>query len=246
MLIVFLFYSKFTITPSMSSVRCENFEKCAALTLSCLVSSLDTFYNNASAKVELSLSAMVVEEDLSIIEPVAISSENEIPKALLNGDETQCWDIIWAVFHHVNYLTPDRDLVVNLKEIRTNMTGEVLDKGIAELRKSIGSRTGGDQILSKMDEIKMRTFVKNLMQIGSNLSQTREYRDLFEDVLTKVAETLKNEFGLNILQSQIFLINCACIVNVLPQARSNIVNSNRRKNWIRFLLCARFLVKLLV
>jgi hypothetical protein len=33
---------------------------------------------------------------------------------------------------------------------------------------------------------KLRNIVKSLMLLGANLSQSREYRDLFEDVLTKV------------------------------------------------------------
>ena len=33
---------------------------------------------------------------------------------------------------------------------------------------------------------KLRNVIKSLMLLGANLSQSREFRDLFEDVLTKV------------------------------------------------------------
>ena len=35
---------------------------------------------------------------------------------------------------------------------------------------------------------RIRTVIKNLLQIGANLSQSREFRDLFEDILTKVLQ----------------------------------------------------------
>lgn len=38
---------------------------------------------------------------------------------------------------------------------------------------------------------RLRSIVKSLMLLGANLSQSREFRDLFEDVLTKVSGSHK-------------------------------------------------------
>jgi len=131
-------------------------------------------------------------------------------------------------------------------------TGDNLDKGMLAIRKSISQRTQGALLLRKVTEEKMRVIVKSLIQIGASLSQSREYRDFMEDIICKVSEPL-HELGLNINQIQIFLIQCSCLVSILPYVRGSsttqtfsagniAVHSARKKDWIRFLLCTRLLI----
>ena len=54
---------------------------------------------------------------------------------------------------------------------------------------------------------RIRVILKALLQIGANLSQSREYRDLFEDLLTKVAEPLE-DIGMHGKDMQVFLVCC--------------------------------------
>jgi hypothetical protein len=139
----------------------------------------------------------------------------------------------------------------SLRDIRMHYTGDNLDKGIVAIRKSISQRTQGALLLRKITEEKMRMIVKSLMQIGASLSQSREYRDFLEDILSKISEPL-HEFGLNVNQIQIFLIQCSCLLNVMPLVRGSTttqtlsagniaVHTARKKDWIRFLLCTRLL-----
>ena len=140
----------------------------------------------------------------------------------------------------------------SLRDIRMHYTGDNLDKGIMAIRKSISQRTQGALLLRKLNEDKMRAIVKSLMQIGASLSQSREYRDFLEDTLSKISEPL-HEYGLNVHQIQIFLIQCACLLNVVPLLRGNpniqtlsagniAVQTARKKDWVRFLLCTRLLI----
>lgn len=50
------------------------------------------------------------------------------------------------------------------------------------------------------------------MGIGSQLSQTREYRDLFEDVLTRIGEPLE-EAGMSKDNINDFLVACGCFLD---------------------------------
>jgi hypothetical protein len=131
-------------------------------------------------------------------------------------------------------------------------TGENLDKGMIAIRKSISQRTQGALLLRKVTEEKMRVVVKALMQIGASLSQSREYRDYMEDILSKVSDPLV-EVGLNLQQIQIFLIQCSCLVSILPYVRGSTttqtlsagniaVHTARKRDWVRFLLCTRLLI----
>jgi hypothetical protein len=51
---------------------------------------------------------------------------------------------------------------------------------IALLKKIEGGNSSGQTFG------KLRTIVKSILQLGANLSQSREFRDLFEDIVTKV------------------------------------------------------------
>ena len=81
--------------------------------------------------------------------------------------------------HNVN------KLLANLRELKSHLTGDLLDAGCHAVRHRLGHALA-KKIDSSASYSRIRTVIKNLLQIGSNLSQSREFRDLFEDILTKV------------------------------------------------------------
>ncbi len=158
------------------------------------------------------------EQKVALVHPkVVLEGVNAaIPEALLTGEDAVCWKIISEVFYGVDSLDPDKDCIISLKDIRIFLTGEALDRAVVCVRTSISTRTHGTFILRKVDEKTTRSVCKALLTIGANLAQAREYRDYFKDVMGKVAEPLLEE-GLSTTQVQVFLINCACLVNNLPK-----------------------------
>jgi hypothetical protein len=170
------------------------------------------------------------------------SAANFIPEVILAAEDVQCWSIIWRVFVHAGFVDPDKELLSSLREIRLYLTGEILDSAIAIVRKSIEIRTQGAQILRKLDEAKMRIVCKSLMQIGANLALAKEYRDFVEDVVVNVGAPLSAE-GLTPTQIQIFLVNCSALVYVTRTGVAAKGWGEKKKDWIRFVLCARLVLK---
>lgn len=70
-------------------------------------------------------------------------------------------------------------------------------------------------ISRKIDASKARVILKALMQIGSCLSQTREFRDIFEDILGKVSNVfplcLRNTVATN--DNLVDNISCRYMLN---------------------------------
>ena len=79
-------------------------------------------------------------------------------------------------------------LLISLRDLKTLLSGEALDAGCNALKTRLGPSLAKkiENSSSGFTGSKIRSVVKHLLQIGANLSQTREYRDLFEDILTKV------------------------------------------------------------
>lgn len=79
----------------------------------------------------------------------------------------------------------------------------MLDAGCLALRSRLSSsilrKLEGSVSFGYSSSSRLRNIVKGLLTIGSNLSQTKEFRDLFEDILAKVRIT-KNSFGKLALQ----------------------------------------------
>lgn len=93
-------------------------------------------------------------------------------------------------------------------------------------------------ILKKLDPSvgssgRLRNIVKSVLLIGANLSQTREYRDLFEDLVTKIAEPLE-ECGILPLDMPSIIAACFYVVSDIPDSnrqsimRSSTVDSSLR------------------
>ena len=91
---------------------------------------------------------------------------------------------------------------MNLRDLRSVISGDLLDSGCTSVRYRIGTLLAnkldagaGGGGLSGIAGVggggnKLRNLIKALLLLGANLSQSREFRDLFEDVLTKVRERL--------------------------------------------------------
>jgi len=152
----------------------------------------------------------------------------------------------------------DKLLMTNLRDIKAVVTGEVLNYGCQLVISSLHERQGGASIVRKLDNSgRLRSLLKSLMQIGANLSQSKEYRDFFEDVLTKVAEPLE-EAGLTLNDMRSFLTSCSVLVRAIPDTHriSTLTQSStmasqgsarkdtvdRRKDWARFVFCVKLVL----
>ena len=182
--------------------------------------------------------------------PINIDLEKYIPDTIINGNEKLCWICIKSIFKNVNAVDPDKDLLISLRDIRMHFTGDALGRGVNAIRKALQAYISqGSKILVKFDESKMRSVCKYLLLIGANLSQSREYRAIFEDMLAKVAEPLLHDVGLNREQIGIFLLCSSHLTDALPDpavartaATVRKLNLIRRKDWLRFVLCTRLVV----
>jgi len=146
----------------------------------------------------------------------AMSMDDETCESLLLRDDDLCWHVVWNVFERVDSMELDKGLLSNLRDVRNVITGEALDSGCFFVKKALEER-GHTNALKKLagDIARIRSVLKALMQIGANLSQTREYRDIFEDLINKVLEPLE-DLGLSSQDIQIFLVCCSFVVKPLP------------------------------
>jgi hypothetical protein len=93
--------------------------------------------------------------------------------------------ITFLFFTFLSCCAPSHKLLASLRDIKSVVSGDALDLGCASVKQRLGNA-----LYHKLEvggaSSKLRNIVKALLLIGGNLSQSREYRDLFEDVLTKV------------------------------------------------------------
>lgn len=335
--IIFLFYSKFTLTSLLKNSRDKrltfsNFEKCAMVTLACLICSNDVFYryfsDTSTARQASTVEKRLEEEDSKLASesqqqskvagdtlrpsnmtrgesvtsigsvsgssepsgggemgrtispvslyraasldhssgveentalppppPIAVGCVNpaipategdDIPIEMRCGHDEECWSGIYRVFFYVDFFDPNKQLLVNLRDLRQIMTGNVLDAGLGYVRIALSERNGCTRVAKRIDDSKMRIILKALMQIGANLSQSKEYRDLFEDILEKVHEPLR-EAGLDIEDCRRLLICSNEMVKALPSTSASVRgggqgNRSKRRDWARFLLCCRMIL----
>ena len=86
----------------------------------------------------------------------------------------------------------------------------------------------GSTVLSKLGPNpssscgRIRSLIKSLLLIGAALSQAREFRDLIEDIVTKVGD-FSEEAGLTSSDINTLLLSCAVLGDCIP----NINNSGR-------------------
>ncbi len=179
--------------------------------------------------------------------PIPAVEGDDIPVEMRCGHNDDCWAGIYRAFFYVDFFDPNKQLLVNLRDLRQVMTGNVLDAGLGYVRIALTQRNGCSRVAKKVDDSKMRNILKALMQIGANLSQSKEFRDLFEDILDKVHEPLK-EMGLDLEDCSRFLICSNELVKALPATASTNSRSggqgsrSKRRDWARFLLCCRLVL----
>lgn len=214
--IIFLLYSKFNLTTKrrMMRIPCENLESCAALIMTFLC------LDGASFSRALALETAANKTDMSLLDNSAM-----------------CWAFVWKLFPTVETVELDKELLGSLRNLRTIFTGEALDKGCNLIRLRLGAALmkkveAQSSVSSMMGGSKLRNIVKSLLQLGANLSQSREYRDLLEDILTKVAEPLE-ESGLSSADMSIFLSACYDLVNdlYLPERSSAATPTSGRAHY---------------
>ena len=210
--IIFLQFSKFNLTSKKRMVRLcwDGLEKCAALTLVFLGSDSESFFKSILKQY------CIVNDGTDSTSSVSTQSSPVDYYEILN-DDTSCWPVVWQIFSAIDTVELDKQLLINLRDLRTLLTGEVLDTACNLVRQGILSK-GAAIANSKrlLDPSRIRTVLKALMQIGGHLSQTREYRDMLEDILTKIVEPLE-EAGLTAGEIHIFFVCCGRVPNAFPE-----------------------------
>ena len=117
----------------------------------------------------------------------------------------------------IENIEPDKTFLVNLRELRNLLTGDTLDAVAIEVKNRLNLTTVGQQIANKLASGgKIRLVIKSILIIGAHLSQTREFRDFLEDILTKVKSTEKllfiiQKFNFIIFDIYIYIIHRSVI-----------------------------------
>jgi Acidic fibroblast growth factor binding (FIBP) len=209
--VIFLQYSKFNLTSKkrMQRVCGDGLEKCAALTLVFLGSDSESFFKSVVAQYFLKNDSK---------ESASLTATHTSPLdyyEVLLYDEL-CWPIVWEIFTAIDTVELDKQMLINLRDLRTILTGEVLDVACSLVRQAIVAKGGIITTRRLLDVARIRTVLKSLMQIGGHLSQTREYRDMLEDVLAKVVEPLE-EASLTTAEIHTFLVCCAKVPKAFPE-----------------------------
>ncbi len=94
--------------------------------------------------------------------------------------------------------------------------GEVLDNACIAVIDAIKYRGGAlSQNRRILDKDNIRPILKNLLVIGNSLSQSKEFKDFLEDILTQVKEPLES-LGLTSELQQAFLTAAIYVANVVP------------------------------
>lgn len=130
-------------------------------------------------------------------------------------------------------------MLANLRDVRGIVTGETLDVGVNSVRYKMGQT-----LASKLDPTgssRLRNIVKSLLALGANMSQSREFRDLFEDVLTKVKPAVFGAWDNVTFTAQlaVLLLIVTCIGHCMCLMRGINVCNNRLRSLWRTQACPR-------
>jgi hypothetical protein len=178
----------------MLRVSCSGLERCAALTMACLVTDLATF----SSCCDLSS----VEDGQEETQPLGTTRE-------------EVWAKVYKCVRSVpNAEGVDKQLQQDLSRVRVALSQQRYEPGLIRIQASMTMTAeweGGVTL-----PLVTKDVLRDLVNIGSQLSQTREYRDLFEDILTKVGEPLE-EAGWSRAQINAFLIGCTYFLDALSE-----------------------------
>ena len=220
----------------MLRITCEKLENCAALTLTFLAADSDLFFQSLLVEYELWEFSRMDKDTKKNVSYGDVSNNNHkesmtssssssssssfnedgsltLPPTLVTyyailSSDARCWPAVWRIFGTIETLELDKQMLINLRDARTMLTGDVLDAACQLVRDTIAQKVtsssgSGSNIVARrlLDLSRIRTVLKALAQIGGHLSQTREYRDIFEDFLTKVVATTTHTFSQNTFSS---------------------------------------------
>lgn len=110
------------------------------------------------------------------------------------------------------------------------LTGEVLDSGCIQVRSRLTNSLlrkleGSNSFTSLSAASRLRNTIKGLLMIGSNLSQTKEFRDLFEDIITKVKLSLFCFLECDLIEMCFAIADCRTTGGVWSDWQRNESNS---------------------
>jgi hypothetical protein len=147
----------------------------------------------------------------------------------------------------IDSIEPDKTLLASLRHIRTTLLGEQLDLRVKVIKRQLQSTPVGSQIVLKLSANgKLKFLVTALLDIGSHLSQSREFKGLIEDIVVKVTTIpplffslvisinlflydnrfdkkigdVFEETGFTIFETNMFLISCLSLIDYAPGSAS--------------------------
>lgn len=264
--LMFLIHNKFNLsnTPRIKRIPCINLESCAAITMACLIPEKEVFYTYCSEcgkdKVDSNSQQnhsnslpFDGQESLSwdtIWTLVSVVQSLEPDKKLLRT--------LQDIRAHLSGEAIDLACHAIRIALLAQTAPTLLDTACPELKlpppppASLSDPYSlvelGPIIIRKIDvggRDRFLRFVKNLIGIGSNLSQSREFIDLFEDTISKIGEHLEED-GLTMPEMFQLLSCCMAALNALEGSRKAVRLGDMRKEWSRFIVCCQLcLVQLL-
>lgn len=166
--LLFLLYSKFNVSSrkTRGKLSCSSLEKSASVIMAFFLPDSKLFTSVTLSRGVGSLGCYV-------------------PDCLLDGEDRECWELVWGLCSQVENIEPDKALLANFRELRNVLTGENLDQCAARVREVLMSLEAHHAIANKLGT-RIRTVIKNILVIGAHLSQSSEFRDFIEDIITKV------------------------------------------------------------
>lgn len=138
----------------------------------------------------------------------------------------------------------DKPLLVSLRVLRSSIHGESFEQLLQTTRNALPT-----PLIRKLEGVnsgnsRMKSILKSLLSMASNLSQPREFRDLFEDT-AKVGESLKDA-GLTVSEMHLFFIRCITSMHQQQDPNSTKSDTSQVKDWMRFITFTRLCIATLV
>jgi hypothetical protein len=155
----------------MARVSCQGLVRCAALTMACLVADASVFSLCCAATEEgeaSSLSQMRADRN----DAVSMLLLNTCP---LGMTAEEAWGSVWRCVRTVNNIEGiDKQLQQHLSRVRALISAPaVLDAGLMRVRVELGDAVGILMVQGRVKPV-VRDVIRDLVSIGSQLSQTRE------------------------------------------------------------------------
>lgn len=225
--LLFILMGKFSVSSKRRVQRAslQDICDCAAVSMSCLMTDSSIFSAYWSLQTDI------------------------VPD--LYGISAATWNSVWRLVASVEVMEPDRQLVASLRDLKHLIGGgDALDVACALAKTSLQSREtrSAGMNVTKRVESRLKVILKSMISIGGNLSNAREFRDIFEDIVTKIGEPL-HEVGLNRAEA-ILVLDSFTDGNIFSSAlrrrtgsESSLVTNTPGSfgliDWIRFVTCCK-------